>query len=132
MHEVSLAMNIIDCLSELIKSHQMRTIEKVTVQIGELSNVMPEALRFAFESMIRSKASSSYEITTDNPFENCQMIIERLTASAICIQCKQLNQVTHEQKRCRYCGSSQLEMRSGYELQISEIEGEEVNDQSAN
>lgn len=132
MHEVSLAISIIECLSELVKNQEMRTIEKVTLQIGELSNVMPEALSFAFESMIRWKAGSSYEAFGYDPFENCQMIIERLPASAICIQCDKLNHVAHDWKRCIYCGSTDLEMRSGYELQISEIEGEEVNAQSTN
>ncbi|PHV71860.1 hypothetical protein CS063_04715 [Sporanaerobium hydrogeniformans] len=117
MHEVSLAMGIIECLNALIKNQQMRSIEKVTVQIGELSNVMPEALLFAFEAMLQSQSI--------NGLKNCQMTIQRVSAKAVCRQCHQTSAITHERKRCLYCKGNDLEIISGYELQISEVEGEE-------
>lgn len=125
MHEVSLAISIIDCLNELIKEQRIRTIEKVTLQIGELSNVMPEALSFAFEAIIQSESATLSEGLDYYPLENCQIIIQRLPAKAICRQCQAVSHITHESKICLYCKGNNLEIISGYELQISEVEGEE-------
>ncbi len=53
MHELSIAMSIIESVEEEIAAHPAASVERVTVTIGDLSGVVPEALRFAWEPAVR-------------------------------------------------------------------------------
>lgn len=49
MHELSIAMNIIDIASEQAKINNFSVIDEIEIEIGTLSGVEIDALKFAME-----------------------------------------------------------------------------------
>ncbi|MEU0222561.1 hydrogenase maturation nickel metallochaperone HypA, partial [Streptomyces sp. NPDC006265] len=49
MHELSIATAIIERADELARADGTAAVSKVTVRVGELAGVVPDALGFAFE-----------------------------------------------------------------------------------
>ncbi len=52
MHEVSMMQNTLDIAIDRARQNEATKIERLTLNIGELSGVIPEALEFAFEVLI--------------------------------------------------------------------------------
>ena len=50
MHELGITRNIVSILSEKAQGEQ---VTQVTLQIGKLSAVLPEAIRFCFDIIIQ-------------------------------------------------------------------------------
>lgn len=53
MHELSIAMSLIDVITEILIREDATVATRVTVEVGRLSGVVPEALRTAFSTAIR-------------------------------------------------------------------------------
>jgi hydrogenase nickel incorporation protein HypA/HybF len=65
MHELSIAMSILDSLEEETNQRGYDRVEAVHVRIGELSGVVPEALQ------------SAYEMAAEQtPFAQSRLVIE--------------------------------------------------------
>jgi hydrogenase nickel incorporation protein HypA/HybF len=74
---------------------------------------MPEALQFAFD------ASKSNTVA-----ENAQLVIEPVPVSGVCLECKK--DFTVDNARfifaCPLCGSQFIEMKTGREMEIVDME----------
>jgi len=53
MHELSIAMNIIDIADEYLKKSDAARIYNIDLEIGELSGIIPEALKFAMNHAVK-------------------------------------------------------------------------------
>ncbi|MGE4345759.1 MAG: hydrogenase maturation nickel metallochaperone HypA, partial [Geoalkalibacter sp.] len=53
MHEVAITQSIIDICKETARHQGAMAVRAVTVEIGELSGVVPEAVEFCFEACSR-------------------------------------------------------------------------------
>jgi hydrogenase nickel incorporation protein HypA/HybF len=53
MHELSIAMNIIDIANEQAKINNLSAIDEIEIEVGELSGVETDALKFAMEVVTR-------------------------------------------------------------------------------
>ena len=62
MHELSIAMNIIDIVEAEKAKNNAEKVETVELEVGKLSGVVMEALRFAFEEALKSSSFSDAEI----------------------------------------------------------------------
>ena len=111
MHELSLAMNMIQMIEEQRAVHGFEKVEKVHVSIGEFSSVVPEALEFSFS--IASKGTSA---------EGAALIIRRVPLIMKCNSCSSEFQTEPYLFLCPDCGGTDLQMLSGNELQIESIE----------
>ena len=49
MHELSIATAIVEQAGEVARAHHATAVSAVTVRVGELSGVVPDALTFAFD-----------------------------------------------------------------------------------
>jgi len=65
MHELSIAMSILDSVQEELEQRQCGGIDAVHIRIGEQSGVVPDALRFAYEVAVQ-----------ETPFASCRLVIE--------------------------------------------------------
>lgn len=53
MHELSIAMSLLDVITETLIRENATGASRVTVEVGALSGVAPEALRTAFAAAVR-------------------------------------------------------------------------------
>ncbi len=77
MHEMSIVTSILTLVEEEMRKHNVTRLHKVGVRCGELSNVVPEAMTFAFEAL-----------TVNSPMEGAVLEIERMPLTLQCHVCQ--------------------------------------------
>ncbi|MBD2486086.1 hydrogenase maturation nickel metallochaperone HypA [Aulosira sp. FACHB-615] len=111
MHELGITQNIVAIVTEHAKGMK---VQKVVLEIGKLSAIMPDAIKFCFD--ICSK---------DTLLENSLLEIIEIPGLAKCHQCGTEIALDKPFGVCQ-CGSVQLDLITGEELKIKEIEIEEI------
>ncbi|MEA5618238.1 hydrogenase maturation nickel metallochaperone HypA [Cronbergia sp. UHCC 0137] len=111
MHELGITQNIIAIVSE---HAQGQKVEKVVLEIGKLSAIMPEAVKFCFDICAQGTI-----------VEGAILEIIEITGMAKCRQCGATIVLEKPFGVCK-CGSVQLDLITGEELKIKEIEVEEL------
>jgi hydrogenase nickel incorporation protein HypA/HybF len=111
MHELSVATAI---LNTAIKHAEDRRVSVVSVRVGAMRQVVPDSLRFYFEIVARDTA--------------CEDAALELIAIATELQCSDCERSWSPQIpafRCPDCGSADVQMLAGEELEVDYIEVEE-------
>ena len=111
MHEMSIAMAVVCQIEEAALSHEAVGVEAVTLRVGELAGVVPEALRFSFGLACEGTALAGAELVT-----------EHVPGRARCTSCAG-EWATGMPPRlcCEQCGDSRTELLSGRELRITTV-----------
>jgi hydrogenase nickel incorporation protein HypA/HybF len=107
MHELAIAESIVDAVCERAAG---RTVHRVTVRIGALTAVVPEAMRFCFDLAVEGTVADGAELA-----------IERRAGAARCRECAASVPLIDPILLCP-CGSADLTVISGRELQIVSME----------
>ena len=113
MHEVGIAHGIIKIIQQETAKHGMSKVRRVHVRIGELSNLVPDALSFAFET-----------ISPGTIAEGAELKIEIVPPKGRCEKCDIEFPVDGIMFFCPQCNAIGSEIVAGKELEIAEIEGE--------
>ncbi len=113
MHEMSLCEGVLQVLLTEAEKQCFSKINRVWLEIGELSGVEPEAMRFCFDVVMK-----------DSLAENAELNIINLPGSAWCMYCAKNIQVKQRYDECPDCGSYQLQIVGGDEMKIKELEVE--------
>lgn len=107
MHELGITLEIIDIASRHAAG---RTVKRIVLQIGKLSAVLPDAVRFCFDAC-----------SLDSPLKGAQLEIVEMPGVARCRACGREVELSSPWGRCS-CGESDLEWLSGEDLRITELE----------
>jgi hydrogenase nickel incorporation protein HypA/HybF len=111
MHELGITQNIVAIVNEYAQGSK---VSRVSLEIGKLSAIMPDAIKFCFD--ICSQGTVLAGATLE--------IIE-IPGLAKCRQCGAEIALDKPFGICK-CGSVHLDLITGEELKIKEIEIEEV------
>ncbi len=109
MHEMSIATNIVEIAVQTARENQAQKINSITVEIGALSGVVPEALEFCFEAA-----------TKNTPAEGSKLEIVYLKAQAQCASCGFTFETDQFLNICPQCGE-QVFASGGRQLQVKAI-----------
>ncbi|HAX78074.1 MAG TPA: hydrogenase maturation nickel metallochaperone HypA [Cyanobacteria bacterium UBA11372] len=111
MHELGITQNIVAIVAENAKGTK---VQRVRLEIGKLTAIMPDAIRFCFDVCCQGTI-----------VEGAELEIIEIPGLARCRRCG--GKVTLEQPFgiCG-CGSTDLEIIAGEELKIKEMEIEEL------
>jgi len=109
MHELSIAQSILS-IAENAVPNDSAVVTSVGLQIGELSGVEIESLRFAL-SVIKE----------DTVLQEADLDIEVIKGEAECIQCKTIFPLANFGCVCPQCGSYSLKILKGRELRVLNI-----------
>ena len=112
MHELSIATGIIEIATQEAAEKKLVKIEEIGVKIGALTGVNPDALQFAFDASI-----------IDTPLDGAKLKIEFVEIAGVCRSCKRDIRVIDYGFICEHCGSTDLEITRGEELDIVYITG---------
>lgn len=113
MHEVSVAMEIIEGINNNIKIYNLKSVDKITLSIGEFTCIDENSLRFAFFSMSKGTI-----------FENAKLAINKIKAISYCDYCKEEFNITYTNKICPKCNKFSFNLIKGDEIILESIEGE--------
>ena len=111
MHELGVVFRIIDDLTEVGKENDIKKIHSVTLQLGEVSGVVPDLLTDAWKW-----AAAKTELMA-----GAELIIETLPAVTYCEDCKCEYETVKFGKTCPNCGSVHTYLLKGNEFMIKEI-----------
>ncbi|WP_129311422.1 hydrogenase maturation nickel metallochaperone HypA [Streptomyces sp. L2] len=112
MHEVSIASAIVEQAGEMARADGTGDVSSVTVRVGELSGVVPDALRFAFEVVRDGTALAA-----------ACLVVEQVPALAWCDRCAEEFAVGMPPFFwCPACDRPSRDLRSGRELEITGVE----------
>ncbi|MFF0459724.1 hydrogenase maturation nickel metallochaperone HypA [Streptomyces mexicanus] len=112
MHELSIATAIVERAGELALAEGAEAVAAVTVRVGELSGVVPDALDFAFEVARQGTA-----------LDGARLVVEHVTAQAYCGPCQEPFAVGMPPFFwCPRCDRPSQELRRGRELEIVAVE----------
>ncbi len=113
MHELSIAESILSIVEDYAQRNDVSRVLSVRLRIGEMSGVVPDALAFCFEICAKRTIA-----------EGASLEIERVPLSARCRACNATFNVEGYCFLCPDCGSTEVEIISGRELQVTEMEVE--------
>ncbi|MEV5953300.1 hydrogenase maturation nickel metallochaperone HypA [Streptomyces sp. NPDC051987] len=112
MHELSIATAIVEQADEWARTDGADRVRAVTVRVGELSGVVPDALDFAFEVARDGTALAG-----------ARLVVEQVTARAWCEPCAEEFTVGMPPFFwCPRCDRPSTDLRSGRELEITAVE----------
>ncbi len=110
MHEMSIALSIIDIANEEALRANAERINEIEIEIGTISGVEISALEF------------SLDIAVKNTFlENAQRKIIPIQAKAECLECNSIFPMTAFYEPCPSCKSFVIKILQGKELKIKSI-----------
>jgi len=110
MHELSIAINIAELIEEELEQRKGMTVDTVTLEIGSLSGVVTEALRFAME-----------EVKTDSVLKDANIVYLEKEGIASCEACGNKYPVKDFFDPCPECNHPYSEIIQGEELRIKSI-----------
>lgn len=115
MHELSIALSIVESATEKVQEHPGTRVTAIHLRLGPLSGVVKDALLF------------SYEIAClDTPLVGSRLLIEETPVVIFCDQChtdRQLENFCH--LACPVCGALSSTVRGGKELEFVAMEIED-------
>jgi len=111
MHELSVCQGLVELLAEQAEVQGFERVQALWVEIGRLSCIEVEALRFSFESAAR-----------DSVAEGATLHIQQVFGQAACSECKATFEIVERYTQCPECGSFRLNIVGGEELRIKELE----------
>jgi len=111
MHELGITQNIIAIVTENAKG---KKVQRVLLEIGKLSAIMPESIKFCFDICAK-----------DTILEGAILEILEIPGMARCRECGNTFYVDKPFGICE-CGSVKLDLLTGEELKIKEIEVEDL------
>jgi hydrogenase nickel incorporation protein HypA/HybF len=107
MHELAIAESIVEAVCERATG---RKVHRVTVRIGALTAVVPDAMRFCFDLACEGTVA-----------EGAALAIEERAGRARCHACGAEVELADRLLLCP-CGSADLTVTGGRELQIVSME----------
>jgi hydrogenase nickel incorporation protein HypA/HybF len=111
MHELSIALSILDVVGEEAERHGGR-IAAVHLRLGPLSGVARDAL------------VSAYDLAREGtPFEGSELVVAEVPVTAYCPACDAVRTPASAQELCcPECGSATPEVLTGRELEVVALE----------
>lgn len=111
MHELAICESIRGAIEEQAAISHFEVVRRVTLEIGALAGVEPEALRFGFDVAMRGSVA-----------EAATLVVIECPAAAWCLPCGANVSIAARYDPCPRCGSHQLQVTAGEELRIKELE----------
>ena len=110
MHELSIAQAIVNIAE---RHAEGRRVYRVSVKLGHLRQVVPDALQFAFQLL-----------TDGTVLAGAELAIEEVPAGVRCRWCGTQTRAEGFPLTCAACGSLDVEVCAGEELLVDELDVE--------
>ena len=111
MHEMALAEGVLQLVEETAMRENAQRVKLVVLEIGRLSSVEPEALRFCFEAVVDGSIA-----------HGAALEIVDVPGVGWCMPCAESVAMNEVFGACPRCGSYQLQATGGTEMRVREIE----------
>jgi len=111
MHELSLTQNLLEIAEDHARRAGATAIRSITLEVGDLSGAIPEALEFAFDICRQGSLAEAATLT-----------IRRVPGHGRCAACAAESACHALTAVCPACGALGFECDAGLELRVLELE----------
>jgi len=111
MHEMALTESVVEIALQEMRKAGARRLTRIVLDIGRLSAVEPEAMRFCFSAVAAGTAAEGAELT-----------IEDVAGAGWCLDCARSVALAERFGPCPECGGFHVQMTAGDEMKIRELE----------
>ena len=111
MHEMSLAESVREIVEETARANGARRVGVVRLEIGALAQVEVEAMRFAFDVVMRGSLAQA-----------ARLEIVQTAGTAWCMVCSEAVVIAARGDACPRCASYQLQVTGGDRMRVMDIE----------
>ena len=119
MHELGIAQDILEIVRQAVPAEQASAVRSIRIRVGQLSGIVPDSLEFCFQAIVDGTA-----------MQRAGLAIEQVPTTLQCKKCAHRFLVSDFEYLCQECKSPDLEIVSGKELDIVEIELAEEGDEA--
>ena len=110
MHELGIVINVVNRVEEIAKQQSLTQIEKLVLQIGELSPIIPYFVEQCYPAAVDGTM-----------LENTKLEIEVMPGNGRCKACGKVYNLKENKVTCPSCGDVSYEILCGKEFNIKEI-----------
>ena len=110
---MSLAEGVLQIIEDQAAKGGFARVKTVWLEIGALSGVETEAMRFCFDAVTRGSCA-----------EGAALEIVAVPGSSWCMPCGVQVEVAERYDPCPLCGGYQLQVQGGTEMRVKELEVE--------
>jgi hydrogenase nickel incorporation protein HypA/HybF len=112
MHELSVAMSLVEAASDKARGLGDVRVDAVYVRLGPLSGVVRDALLFCFDLAAEG-----------TPVAGARLEIEDVALTAFCPKCGEAREILSSQHlHCPVCGAATPDVIGGRELELTALE----------
>lgn len=112
MHELGVVFKIIKELEDVAKENNIEIIDSVTIELGEVSTVIPDYLTDCWK----------WAVNRTTLLKSAPLKIEMIPAITYCESCTRQYSTIKYGKICPFCQSKETYLLQGSEFMIKEIE----------
>ncbi|NQV14383.1 hydrogenase maturation nickel metallochaperone HypA [bacterium] len=110
MHEMSIAMNIVDIACKEAQSEGASTISIIELDVGKLAGVMIDSLKFCYDSVCKNTLA-----------EGSELVINEISGSGHCLDCATEFEIDSFMALCPNCESYKVDINQGRELRLKAV-----------
>ena len=114
MHEMGLMDAVLRKITEICEEEGVKKVDKIVLEVGELSGVLPHFLHECYEAII-----------DDTPYENTVLEVETVPGTLYCNECEIEFRPDLEDLRCPQCLGRNLTPKTGIDFLIKSVEASE-------
>lgn len=111
MHEMSLAEGVLQLIEDAARQQNFSKVSTVWLEIGQLSGVEVEAMKFCFDAVVRGSVA-----------QGARLEIIALPGTGWCMACAQSVAMAEVFGQCPKCGGHQMQVTGGTEMRLKELE----------
>jgi hydrogenase nickel incorporation protein HypA/HybF len=111
MHEMSLAEGVLQIVEDAAGEQGFARVRTVVIEIGQLSSVEPEAMRFCFDAVTRGSLA-----------EGAVLEVIEVPGSGLCLSCDRTVPLAALYDPCPLCGGFPVQPTGGTEMRVKELE----------
>ncbi|WFU80383.1 hydrogenase maturation nickel metallochaperone HypA [Bradyrhizobium sp. CIAT3101] len=111
MHEMALCEGIIGIVEEEARKRPFSKVKAICLEIGVLSHVAPDAMKFCFEAVAARTIA-----------QGARLEIFEMPGIAWCMACSKSAEIKQRYEPCPSCGSYRLQVTGGEEMRVKELE----------
>lgn len=113
MHEMSLAESVLQIIEDASCEQGFKHVKTVWLEIGQLSCVESDAMRFCFDAVTRGSLA-----------EGARLEIIETPGTGHCDACGRTVAMTESYGLCPECGNARLQLVAGDRMRVKELEVE--------
>ncbi|MGI5172726.1 hydrogenase maturation nickel metallochaperone HypA [Treponema sp. OMZ 840] len=110
MHELGVVCEVLKTVQKIVEQEKVSKIEKIVLQVGELSGIVPAYLEECFPAAVYK-----------TPFEGTKLEMEVIPGEVKCKDCSEVFNGLKHNLKCPKCKGEHLDALSGREFIIKEI-----------